>query len=167
MSFTPTTVLAKQRHFAFLAHNKHSDGGAGEQFNFELFPKGVMDYLFNNSGAAPVSITADASVNHITTMACTYILSASIQNLTIENSFPSSALIVNNTGDGVNIKDYNDNLIYLLPDTESVFVVCGADYAYYSNFVPFGYCTDELSIKELKGDELNLSHVTGLVQSKI
>lgn len=164
MSFTNTTIMSKKMYFAFLSKGK-------QDINFHFLPAGMFNYLFNNSGTAPVYITEGAVLNNTNgiPMACTYVLTGDCEQVMIGTANYSAALFINDTGRDISITNNNSSQIFVLPKGESVFASAtteGSEYSFYTAFVPFGYCTEDLSVKESKGDELNLSHATGFVQSK-
>jgi len=151
-------------YFAFLSKEQQT-------IEFDYLPAGMFNYLFNNSGTAPVYITENAKLNNTNgiPMACTYVITGNCEQVGIDTANYSAALFINDTSHGINIFDKNGSQIFVLPAGESVFASAttnDSEYDIYSNFVPFGYCTEDLSVKESKGDELNLSHATGFVQSK-
>lgn len=162
MSFTKTTVMSKKMYFAFLAVAEHYS------FDIETLANGIRNYLFRNGGTDPIHITDNATINNTagSPMACTYICEDACNELTISSANFSAALIVNDTCRTLSILSDLEPLIYL-GTGESVFIIFSGIYSYYEEFIPFGYCTDELSLKESKGDDINLSHATGFVQSKI
>lgn len=161
MSFTPTTIIAKEKHFAFLSKTQQTIT------DFEILAQGVSNFLFNGNGFAPVYLTAEPStINTSFPMAGAYIATGIVENIVIDNSYASSTLIVNDTLSVITIKDYNNNTITTIASGQMLFAGYNVDYFSYKDLVPFGFCTEDLAIKESKADELNLSHVTGLVQSK-
>lgn len=162
MSFTNTTIMSKKMYFAFLSKGE-------QEIDFDLLPAGMFNYLFNNSGTAPVYITErDADLNQTEgiPMACTYVLTGECEQVIIGTTNYSAALFINDASRGINIVGGGGSQIFELHPGESVFISITSDYDINRNFVPFGYCTEDLSVKESKGDELNLSHATGFVQSK-
>lgn len=153
--------MSKKMYFAFLSRSEH-------YFDIKALANGIRNYLFRNGGTDPIYITENAIINNIvgSPMACTYICVDDCERLTISSSNFSAALIVNGTNNTISIFDDLEPLLYL-ESKGTVFVISDITYNYYMEFIPFGYCTDELSLKESKGDDINLSHATGFVQSKI